>query len=53
VGSDELTDQEKRDGGGRVELHRCLDVMCAQVERFVRYNDPLTLLRTRTGRCGA
>ncbi|KAK1927495.1 hypothetical protein DB88DRAFT_478214 [Papiliotrema laurentii] len=52
VGSDELTDQEKRDGGGRVELHRCLDVMCAQVERFVRYNDPLTLLRTRTGRCG-
>lgn len=50
VGSAEPTFSERGNGGGRVELHRCEG--CGNVERFVRYGEPLTLMRERRGRCG-
>lgn len=37
-------------GATRVELYRCNS--CSRVTRFPRYNDPLKLVETRTGRCG-
>lgn len=37
-------------GGSRVELYRCN--ICSGITRFPRYNDPLKLLETRSGRCG-
>lgn len=50
IGGAEPTYREREEGGGRVELHRC--EACGTVVRFVRYGNPLTLLRERRGRCG-
>jgi len=50
VGSADPSSLERMDGGGRVELHRC--EKCGNVERFVRYGEPLTLIREKRGRCG-
>jgi len=44
------TPEERRHGGGRVELFRCKG--CSKEIRFPRYEDPLKLLETRSGRCG-
>lgn len=35
---------------GNVELYKC--GQCQNITRFPRYNDPVKLLETRTGRCG-
>lgn len=42
--------QEKEMGGERVESHRC--VICQTERRFMRLNEPVSLLKTREGRCG-
>lgn len=43
--------QQERDGeAGRVEIYKC--TMCASLSRFPRYNNPVTLLTSRLGRCG-
>nr|GFD55373.1 peptide-N(4)-(N-acetyl-beta-glucosaminyl) asparagine amidase [Tanacetum cinerariifolium] len=52
IGSADPTVQEKRDGGGRVELYKCVNEACEHIRRFVRYGNPRTLLKTREGRCG-
>jgi len=44
------TQQEKEMGGDRVESHRC--VVCQTERRFMRLNEPKSLLKTREGRCG-
>lgn len=44
------TTEELRHGANRVELFRCTG--CGREVRFPRYNDPLKLLETRSGRCG-
>lgn len=44
------TSEELRHGANRVELFRCTG--CGSEVRFPRYNDPLKLLETRSGRCG-
>jgi peptide-N4-(N-acetyl-beta-glucosaminyl)asparagine amidase len=44
------TQQEKAMGGDRVESHRC--VVCQTERRFMRLNEPRSLLKTREGRCG-
>lgn len=41
---------ERADGAGRVELHRC--DKCGEVERFARYGSVKALLREKRGRCG-
>ncbi|AAS50966.1 ABR193Wp [Eremothecium gossypii ATCC 10895] len=50
VGHGKPTVEEARYRCTVVELFRCED--CGDVARFPRYNDPLKLLETRTGRCG-
>lgn len=43
--------QQDRDGeAGRVEIYKC--TTCAALSRFPRYNNPVTLLSSRLGRCG-
>uniref|UniRef100_A0A1D1XNE9 Peptide-N(4)-(N-acetyl-beta-glucosaminyl)asparagine amidase n=1 Tax=Anthurium amnicola TaxID=1678845 RepID=A0A1D1XNE9_9ARAE len=37
-------------GGSRVEIYWCNN--CSRITRFPRYNEPLKLLETRSGRCG-
>ena len=44
------TSEELRYGANRVELFTCTG--CRREVRFPRYNDPLKLLQTRSGRCG-
>lgn len=44
------TDDDKRFGASRIELYQCSS--CGSEFRFPRYNHPLKLLETRTGRCG-
>lgn len=44
------TPEEVQGEAGRVEVYACRQ--CRATTRFPRYNNPLTLLRTRTGRCG-
>lgn len=46
----ESSAEERADGAGRVELHRC--DKCGVVERFARYGSVKALLRERRGRCG-
>nr|XP_031862971.1 uncharacterized protein CI109_001446 [Kwoniella shandongensis]KAA5530043.1 hypothetical protein CI109_001446 [Kwoniella shandongensis] len=51
-GSASPTTEEREDGAGRVELHKCNDTSCGAVRRFGRYGKVGTLIRTREGRCG-
>jgi len=44
------TEDELRYGARRVEHYLCEG--CGSFVRFPRYNDPLKLLETKTGRCG-
>lgn len=44
------THEELRFKASRVELFKCNP--CNVITRFPRYNDPIKLLETRTGRCG-
>ncbi|KAF2834294.1 hypothetical protein M501DRAFT_990389 [Patellaria atrata CBS 101060] len=46
------TPDEKARGANQVELYKCSDTSCTNVERFPRYNDAFVLLQTRKGRCG-
>lgn len=50
IGMGTPTFEELRHGGNRVELFRCTG--CRREVRFPRYNDPMKLLETRSGRCG-
>ncbi|CAJ0578432.1 unnamed protein product, partial [Mesorhabditis spiculigera] len=43
------SDDDLSGGANRVEVYTC---KCGQAVRFPRYNDPVRLLETRTGRCG-
>ena len=52
IGAAEPTERELEDGGNRVELHRCTNVQCDGVRRFVRYTKVSKLLQTKEGRCG-
>lgn len=52
AGSATPTEEERRDGAGRVELHQCEDEGCNGQRRFRRYTRVQTLLRTKEGRCG-
>eukprot|EP00930_Biecheleria_cincta_P048382 TRINITY_DN33705_c0_g1_i1.p1 TRINITY_DN33705_c0_g1~~TRINITY_DN33705_c0_g1_i1.p1 ORF type:complete len:805 (-),score=147.47 TRINITY_DN33705_c0_g1_i1:59-2425(-) len=44
------TAQERKGDAGGVEVYTCPS--CGATTRFPRYNNPETLLETRTGRCG-
>jgi hypothetical protein len=44
------TAEEIAGQAGRVEVYQCPS--CSAFTRFPRYNDPVKLLTTRTGRCG-
>lgn len=44
------TPEEKAGHASRVEVYQCS--ACRGYTRFPRYNDPVKLLETRTGRCG-
>ena len=44
------TSEERTYGANRIELFKCTG--CGSEVRFPRYNDPLKLLETRSGRCG-
>uniref|UniRef100_K3WIA4 Transglutaminase-like domain-containing protein n=1 Tax=Globisporangium ultimum (strain ATCC 200006 / CBS 805.95 / DAOM BR144) TaxID=431595 RepID=K3WIA4_GLOUD len=44
------TPEEVSGEAGRVEVYRCPS--CGTLARFPRYNNPVKLLETRTGRCG-
>jgi len=43
-------EEEEKGGARRVEFYRCLT--CPSEYRFPRFNTPLKLLETRSGRCG-
>uniref|UniRef100_A0A0R3RQ64 Peptide-N(4)-(N-acetyl-beta-glucosaminyl)asparagine amidase n=1 Tax=Elaeophora elaphi TaxID=1147741 RepID=A0A0R3RQ64_9BILA len=44
------TEEERKWGACRVEVYKCRK--CDTNVRFPRYNDPVKLLETRSGRCG-
>ncbi|EQC30633.1 hypothetical protein SDRG_11688 [Saprolegnia diclina VS20] len=44
------TPEEVAGEASRVEVYQCAS--CRSLTRFPRYNDPVKLLETRTGRCG-
>lgn len=50
IGMDQPSSEEARYQCGPVEIYRCKQH--GTTTRFPRYNDPLKLLQTRTGRCG-
>ena len=50
VGMAEPTGEDLRYGAHRVENYKC--DRCQVFTRFPRYNDPVKLLESRTGRCG-
>ena len=50
IGQDKPTPEEQQGWASVVEVYRCKG--CNHVHRFPRYNNPATLLTTRTGRCG-
>lgn len=50
VGSAHPTLDDLKWGASRVELYSC--ATCSQEHRFPRYNNPLKLIESRTGRCG-
>lgn len=51
-GTDMPTFEESEMGAARVEVYRCQSSTCGNYERFARYRDVRTLLRTRRGRAG-
>ena len=50
IGHAQPTLNERQGRAGIVELYRCS--RCSTVVRYPRYNHPLKLLETRSGRCG-
>lgn len=52
AGAGKPTDDELKHGANRVELFTCGNEGCKKEVRFPRYNDPVKLLSTKTGRCG-
>eukprot|EP00249_Psilotum_nudum_P021566 c28155_g1_i2 orf=70-2052(+) len=50
VGMGQPNSEELKYGGNRIEIYRCQ--LCEKLTRFPRYNDPLKLIETRSGRCG-
>ena len=50
VGAVAPTAAEREGQAGHVEVYSCS--ACSAVTRFPRYNNPLTLLKSRQGRCG-
>jgi hypothetical protein len=52
LGSTAPNDQDLSGGAQRVELHQCTAEPSHPARRFARYNDLMTLVRTREGRCG-
>lgn len=50
IGLDRPTPEESQYQCGTVEVYRCR--IHNTITRFPRYNDPIKLLQTRTGRCG-
>eukprot|EP00931_Biecheleriopsis_adriatica_P007638 TRINITY_DN108902_c0_g1_i1.p1 TRINITY_DN108902_c0_g1~~TRINITY_DN108902_c0_g1_i1.p1 ORF type:complete len:783 (+),score=183.39 TRINITY_DN108902_c0_g1_i1:58-2406(+) len=50
IGTGQPNEQERKGQAGVVELYRC--PACNATTRFPRYNNPETLLETRSGRCG-
>lgn len=50
VGTDRANSEEAKYQCGNVEVYRC--TLTGDITRFPRYNDPIKLLQTRTGRCG-
>ena len=50
IGGGQPNAEEIEGQAGRVELYRCSS--CNVITRFPRYNNPVKLLKTRTGRCG-
>lgn len=54
IGNGTPTPEELAKSAGRVELFTCSACFSdgREVARFPRYNDPVVLLQSRTGRCG-
>ncbi|CDO95177.1 unnamed protein product [Kluyveromyces dobzhanskii CBS 2104] len=50
IGTDRANSEEAKFQCGNVEVFRCNST--GDITRFPRYNDPVKLLQTRTGRCG-
>jgi peptide-N4-(N-acetyl-beta-glucosaminyl)asparagine amidase len=50
IGSGQPNHEDLAYGASRIELYQCAS--CKKESRFPRYNHPLKLLDTRTGRCG-
>mmetsp|Transcript_10953 Transcript_10953/g.18318 ORF Transcript_10953/g.18318 Transcript_10953/m.18318 type:complete len:104 (-) Transcript_10953:378-689(-) len=50
TGNMQPNESEERFKAKRVEGYKC--EKCGEEARFPRYNDPIKLLETRTGRCG-
>jgi peptide-N4-(N-acetyl-beta-glucosaminyl)asparagine amidase len=48
-GSDSPTEEEEKWACQHVEIHKCKN---NHLTRFARYNNPMKLIETRTGRCG-
>lgn len=48
--SQQPTEEEAKFKASRTEVYQCTN--CFDQVRFPRYNDPLILCKTRTGRCG-
>ncbi|KAF4701450.1 Peptide-N(4)-(N-acetyl-beta- glucosaminyl)asparagine amidase, partial [Perkinsus olseni] len=44
------TPEEQKGMAGQVEVYRC--TVCGSLTRYPRYNHPVALLHTRSGRCG-
>lgn len=49
-GDETPSEEDRENHATRIESYRCLD--CMVLTRFPRYNNPVKLFETRTGRCG-
>ncbi|WWC87829.1 uncharacterized protein L201_002721 [Kwoniella dendrophila CBS 6074] len=54
IGMSEPNYQERQDGAGRVELHKCSNSSssCGETRRFCRYGKIKSLIKNKEGRCG-